>query len=126
MVRAMTETTPLIALAALALLPACGVPTEEYDARTAELRKAEDRATRCDTQIKQEETRVAEVQSGLDEMKAQVRDLQGRALSEADKSTWQRLQADAARAKQDATERKAERETLTRNLKDELEGGMLY
>jgi chemotaxis protein MotB len=122
----MTSTKTLIAAAALPLLGACGVPLEEYDARTAELRKAEDRAGKCDTNVKQEEAKIAELQAGLEEMKATVRDLQGHQLSDTDKSSFQRLQADASRTRQEAAERKAERESLTRNLKDELEGGMIW
>src|SRR5438128_2406690 len=122
MLRAMNTTRTLIATVSISLLPACGVPLEEYDARTAELRKAETKANPCDTQIKDEQAKITELQSGLDEMKGQVRDLQGRALSEADRASFQRLTADAARARQEAGERKIERETLTRNLKDELEG----
>src|SRR2546421_261299 len=122
----MNTTNSLMAAAALSFLAACGVPTEEYDARTAELRKAEDKAGRCDSQIKQEETKISELQSGLDEMKGQVRDLQKGQLSDADKASFQRLQRDAARARDEATERKAERESLTRSLKEELEGGMVW
>jgi chemotaxis protein MotB len=121
----------LAGLVAVATLPACGIPTEQYDARTAELRQATERLRTCDDSIRQEQQKASDAQAGLEEMRAQVRDLtrERRDLgitSAADAQAVRAALADASRGRQAAAERKSDRERLSSGLKAELDGGVIW
>ena len=103
----------------------CGIPMEEYDARVSELRKAEDRLKGCGESVQKEQQRNSETTQGLEELRGQIRLLQGQRSSGEEKAALQKAQAEAAREKQAEADRKADHETLARNLKEELEAGVV-
>ena len=120
----MARTSKLVAAAALSLLPACGIPTEEYDARVAELRKAEERVKVCTDEIAAEKARVAEAATGIETVQGQVRDLQKVAITDDQRAIIERAAAEAAKTKDGETARKAERDRVAKVFQTEIDAGL--
>ena len=125
-------TRPL-ATAAIVLLPACGISTEQYDARVAELRKAEEKAKGCDDLIKAEEVKVSDSKADLEEMRTLVREMQKERkelgiTSAADVARLKQAQADAGRPRAAAPIPQAptvERQRLAQSFKAEMDAGLI-
>ena len=103
----------------------CGIPLEEYDARVADLRKAEDRTKQCEGSIKQEQQKNLETTQGLEELRGQIRQMQGSRATDDDKAVLQRARMESQKSQQAQAERKSDKESLSRSLKDEVEAGVV-
>src|SRR5437016_1797778 len=122
--------TPTRFAIALAVLPACGVSLEDYDARTAELRKAEERATRCGAQLKQADQSLNAGTQDVSELRRAAERLRREQLdfgldTEFGRRAVRRAIEEAARDKQSSATRARDREQLASGLRDEIGAGLV-
>ena len=120
--------------AALVLLPACGITTEQYDARVAELRKAEEKVKGCDDAIRAETQQVSDAKADLEEMRTLVREMQKERKelgihSAADVARFKHTLAEAGRPRAAAPvipqTPTVERQRMAQSFKAEMDAGLI-
>ena len=107
---------------------------EQYDARVAELRQAEEKTKGCDDRVKAEDVKVADAKADLEEMRTLVREMQKERkelgiTSAADIARLKQAQADAGRPRPAPTATAqaptVERQRLSQSFKAEMDAGLL-
>ena len=109
----------------------CGITTEEYDARVAELRVANERYKQCDDTVRGAHTGLNEALHGVDELTTKVSELQAERVNlgidtEDGRVALRRSMEGVARERQSGAARAALKAQLMQRLRDELEAGVVW